>query len=106
MPDNHVILPIGIIKESTKAGTTIRLIPPHPSTDKLQPQATILTRDSSTGAHARTTVPDSNPGPAPQVPGSTERPPSGSLGRLPGNLARGARPLGGDEEGPGGTQFP
>ena len=62
MPDNHclhqehVILPIGIINEATGAGTTIRLIPPHPSADKLQPQATILTRDSETGAHARAVV--------------------------------------------------
>ena len=59
MPDNrqeHVHLPIGIVKESTEARTTIRLIPPHPSTDKLQPQANILTRDSGTGAHARAVV--------------------------------------------------
>ena len=58
MPDNreHIHLPIGTIKESAEARTTVCLIPPHPSTDKLQPQATILTRDSSTGAHARATV--------------------------------------------------
>ena len=56
MITNHIIMPIGIIKKSTGAGTTIRLIPPHPSADKLQPQATILTRDSGTGAHARATV--------------------------------------------------
>ena len=51
MPDNdqeHVILPIGTIKETTKDGTTINLIPPHPSASKLQPQATIPTRDSGT----------------------------------------------------------
>ena len=59
MPDNHcphqehVHLPIGIVKKSTEAGTTIRLIPPHTDDNKLQPQATILTRDSETGAHAR-----------------------------------------------------
>ena len=45
-----IILPIGIIKETTGAGTTTRLIPPHPSADKL------LTLDSETGAHARATV--------------------------------------------------
>ena len=45
-----IILPIGIIKETTGAGTTTRLIPPHPSADKL------LTRDSETGAHARAAV--------------------------------------------------
>ena len=58
MPDNreHIHLPIGTIKESAKDRTTIKLIPPHPSTDKLQPQATILTRDSGTGAHAKATV--------------------------------------------------
>ena len=62
MPDNHhpdqehIIIPIGIVKKSTGAGTTILLIPPHPSTNKLQPQATILTRNSGTGAHARATV--------------------------------------------------
>ena len=62
MPDNrrpdqeHIILPIGIVKKSTGAGTTIRLIPPHPSADKLMPQANILTRDSGTGAHARAVV--------------------------------------------------
>ena len=62
MPDNHhpdqehIIIPIGTIKKSTGAGTTIRLIPPHPSANKLIPQATILTRDSGTGAHARATV--------------------------------------------------
>ena len=60
MITNHIIMPIGIIKKSTGAGTTIRLIPPHPSADKLQPQATILTRDSGTGAgagaHARAAV--------------------------------------------------
>ena len=58
MPDNreHVHLPIGTIKKSTGAGTTIRLIPPDPSTDKLMPQANILTRDSGTGAHARAVV--------------------------------------------------
>ena len=62
MPDNHcphqehVILPIGIINEATGAGTTIRPIRPHPSADKLQPQVTILTRDSGTGAHARAVV--------------------------------------------------
>ena len=59
MPNNrqeHVHLPIGIVKESTKARTTIKLIPPHPSVGKLQPQANILTRDSGTGAHARATV--------------------------------------------------
>ena len=48
MITNHIIMPIGIIKKSTGAGTTIRLIPPHPSADKLQPQTTILTRDSGT----------------------------------------------------------
>ena len=48
MITNHIIMPIGIIKKSTGAGTTIRLIPPHPSAVKLQPQATILTRDSGT----------------------------------------------------------
>ena len=59
MPDTHqehVILPIGIIKESAEARTTIKLIPPHPSAGKLQPQATILTRDSGAGAHAKATV--------------------------------------------------
>ena len=58
MPDNreHIHLPIGTIMKATGARTTVRLIPPHPSTDKLQPQATILTRDSSTGAHSRATV--------------------------------------------------
>ena len=59
MPDNHqehIHLPIGIVRESTEARTTIRLIPPHPSTDKLQPNTTIMTRDSGTGAHARATV--------------------------------------------------
>ena len=58
MTTNHITLPIGTIKKSTKAKTTIKLIPPHPSADKLQPQATILTRDSGTGAgaHARATV--------------------------------------------------
>ena len=56
MITNHIIMPIGIIKKSTGAGTTIRLIPPHPSADKLQPQMNILTRDSETGAHARAAV--------------------------------------------------
>ena len=56
MISNHIILPIGIIKESTGAGTTIRLIPPHPDDNKLQPQMNILTRDSGTGAHARAVV--------------------------------------------------
>ncbi len=56
MITNHIIMPIGIIKKSTGAGTTIRLIPPHPSADKLQPQINILTRDSETGAHARAAV--------------------------------------------------
>ena len=56
MTTNHIILPIGIIKKSTGAGTTIRLIPPHPSADKLQPQMNIRTRDSETGAHAKATV--------------------------------------------------
>ena len=56
MATNHVILPIGIIKESTGARTTIGLIPPHPSADKLQPQMNILTRDSGTGAHAKAVV--------------------------------------------------
>ena len=56
MITNHIIMPIGIIKKSTGAGTTIRLIPPHPSADKLQPQMNILTRDSETGAHARVAV--------------------------------------------------
>ena len=59
MPNNrqeHIHLPIGIVKESTEARTTIRLIPPHPSADKLQPQANMLTRDSGTGAHARAVV--------------------------------------------------
>ena len=56
MTTNHIILPIGIIKESTGAGTTIRLIPPHPDDNKLQPQMNILTRDSGTGAHARAVV--------------------------------------------------
>ena len=59
MPDNHqehIIIPIGTVKESTKAGTTILLIPPHSSADELQPQATLLTRNYGTGAHARATV--------------------------------------------------
>ena len=59
MPDNHqehVILPIGTIMKSTKAGTTIKLIPPHPSTGKLQPQATILIRNSGSSTHAKATV--------------------------------------------------
>ena len=64
MPDNHrphqghVIIPVGTINEAAEDETTIRLIPPHPSTDKLQPQATIMTRDSgtSTGTHARAVV--------------------------------------------------
>ena len=56
MITNHIIMPIGIIKKSTGAGTTIRLIPPNPSADKLQPQMNILTRDSETGAHARAAV--------------------------------------------------
>ena len=56
MITNHIIMPIGIIKKSTGAGTTIRLIPPHPSADKLQPQMNILTRDSETGTHARAAV--------------------------------------------------
>ena len=62
MPDHHrpdqeqIIIPIGIIKEPTEDGISIRLIPPLPSADKLQPQATILTRDSGTGAHAKATV--------------------------------------------------
>ncbi len=59
MPNNrqeHVHLPIGIVKKSNGARTTIRLIPPHPSADKLMPQANILTRDSGTGAHARAIV--------------------------------------------------
>ena len=33
----HIIIPVGIINEATEAETTIRLIPPHPGTDKLQP---------------------------------------------------------------------
>ena len=62
MPDNHcpdqehVIFPIGIIKESTKDRTTIRLILPYPDDSKLRPEATILTRDPGTGAHARAVV--------------------------------------------------
>ena len=56
MITNHIIMPIGIIKKSTGAGTTIRPIPPHPSADKLQPQINILTRDSETGAHPRAAV--------------------------------------------------
>jgi hypothetical protein len=56
MITNHIIMPIGIIKKFTGAGTTIRLIPPHPSADKLQPQMNILTRDSETGAHPRAAV--------------------------------------------------
>ena len=52
----HIIIPVGIINEATEAETTIRLIPPHPGTDKLQPQGNILTRDSGTGAHARAVV--------------------------------------------------
>ena len=56
MITNHLIMPIGIVRESTGAGTTIRLIPPHSSADKLQPQMNILTRDSETGAHARAAV--------------------------------------------------
>ena len=54
--DNSIIIPIGTIEESTGSATTISLIPPHPSTDKLQPQATILTRNHDTGAHARAVV--------------------------------------------------
>ena len=45
---NEAALGQALQKKSTGAGTTIRLIPPHPSADKLQPQATILTRDSGT----------------------------------------------------------
>ena len=59
MPNNrqeHIHLPIGIVKKSNGARTTIRLIPPHPSAGKLMPQATILTRDSGTGAHSRAIV--------------------------------------------------
>ena len=56
MTTNHIILPIGTIMKSTKAGTTIKLIPPHPSAGKLQPQATILTRNSGSSAHARAVV--------------------------------------------------
>ena len=59
MPDNHfphVHIPIGTIKESTEDRTTVRLIPPHPNENKLYPQATILTRDPSTGAHAKAVV--------------------------------------------------
>ena len=40
----------------TPGQSPIKLILPHPSADKLQPQATILTRDSGTGAHAKATV--------------------------------------------------
>ena len=67
MPDHHrpdqeqVIIPIGIIKEPTEDGISIRLIPPLLSADKLQPQANILTRDSGTGTHARATVRVGNP---------------------------------------------
>ena len=59
MPDHHrpgqdhVIIPIGTIKDATEDGISIRLIPPHPGDKKLQPQATILPRDSGTGTHAR-----------------------------------------------------